>query len=713
MNGKFRTIIDSRLINEWDYSNNHNLDPSAVKLSSNVEVWWKCKKGHSWCARTSHRLSGRGCPYCSKKVNSVNNLLVRFPEIAAEWDVQKNNLTSDKVFPGNVKKYWWKCKNGHSYQASPNKRTCPNRRGCPYCSGRLVSKKNSLIGLFADIAKEFHPTKNMNVRLEDVTAYSQKKLWWICKRGHEWAAIVSNRTKGRGCPYCYSQVSKNELRIYAELKTVFEDVELKKRIDGLECDILIGSLGIAIEYDGVYWHKNKENIDRQKNIKLATLGIKLMRVRETGLNKIKPFDVVHDHKETNILPTIKEVLKKIRDNIKLSGAVKKNIEGYLHQGTYSNDSEYRALLERLPSPLIEKTLAYLFPDIAKEWHPAHNKGLLPSDVAAKSALMVWWKCKKGHEWESTIGNRSQGGNNCPYCAHQLLGLDNSLAIKRSDLAKEWNYIRNRGIEPSSVFAYTSKKYWWICRKGHEWQASPANRAAVGKGKNTKCPYCSNKKVNLDNCLTKTNPKLAKEWNYKQNGNIKPTMVTKGSQKRVWWQCSKGHAWEATISSRNRGNGCPYCSHLKVSDESSLLVIRPDLAEEWNYEKNNNITPRDVTAKSKKRVWWKCNKGHEWETTVAKRNESICGCPYCFRRRASEEYCLESSCPDLVREWNYEKNENLTPKEITKGSKKSVWWKCEKGHEWMAIVSYRSIGKYNCPECKRLKRIEHRIRLGDL
>lgn len=62
-----------------------------------------------------------------------------------------------------------------------------------------------------------------------------------------------------------------------------------------------------------------------------------------------------------------------------------------------------------------------------------------------------------------------------------------------------------------------------------------------------------------NDLATINPTLAKEWNYKKNGDLKPNMVKPNSDKKVWWKCVKGHEWEAIISSRNKGNGCPICA----------------------------------------------------------------------------------------------------------------------------------------------------------
>ena len=130
-----------------------------------------------------------------------------------------------------------------------------------------------------------------------------------------------------------------------------------------------------------------------------------------------------------------------------------------------------------------------------------------------------------------------------------------------------------------------------------------------------CPYCNNKKVLSGyNDLATVNPNLAKQWHPTKNGDLTPQMVTKGSNKKVWWQCSLGHEWQANICNRSKSNGtsCPYCSGKKVlAGFNDLLTVNPILASEWSYKLNSNLTPDMVTANSNQKVWWECNKGHVW------------------------------------------------------------------------------------------------------
>jgi hypothetical protein len=265
------------------------------------------------------------------------------------------------------------------------------------------------------------------------------------------------------------------------------------------------------------------------------------------------------------------------------------------------------------------------------------------------------------------------------------------------LTKEWHHKKNGSLTPMDVKFSSNKKVWWQCSRGHEWEATVNNR-----NRGTGCPYCSGRKVNDENCLETVNPILAKEWHPTKNYNLTPKDVTAGSRKKVWWKCSRGHVWQACVNNRSNGHGCPYCSGRKVSYEKSLQTVNPTLAKEWHPTKNVKLTPKEVTIGSIKKIWWKCSRGHEWETTVNSRQHGH-GCPYCSGRKVNDENCLETVNPILAKEWHPTKNYNLTPKEVTAGSGKKVWWKCSKGHVWEAHVYNRSKGT-NCPFCSGHKAV---------
>lgn len=262
----------------------------------------------------------------------------------------------------------------------------------------------------------------------------------------------------------------------------------------------------------------------------------------------------------------------------------------------------------------------------------------------------------------------------------------------AQLMAEWNWERNIDAAPTQLTLGSGKKIWWKCNKGHEWEATVDKRSS-GKG----CPYCSGRLVSDDNRLSLLNPNVAKTWDYVKNNPLTPDDVSFSSNKNYWWICENGHSWQASCNSRNSGNGCPYCSGRIATKENNLLLVNPELCDEWDYDKNDDLIPECFTSHSSKSVWWKCKNGHSYKKSIAKRTAGY-GCPVCSNRTIIVGVNdLKSTMPNLANEWNYEKNSPLLPEHTHAGSTRKVWWKCKKGHEWEASIVNRARGR-NCPYC---------------
>lgn len=210
--------------------------------------------------------------------------------------------------------------------------------------------------------------------------------------------------------------------------------------------------------------------------------------------------------------------------------------------------------------LYDYCMEHNLPNLLREWHPTLNGELTPKQVSYGSKQKIWWQCEHGHVWQAVVVNRTGADSGCPYCTNRkVLAGFNDLATLQPKLAAEWHPTLNGGLTPSDVLEGSHYMAWWICEKGHEWQAMVKARVN-GSG----CPYCANKKVLAGfNDLATLEPKIAAEWHPTLNGDLTPEQVTVGSHKRVWWQCSSGHVWEAVIYSRagqsSRKSGCPICA----------------------------------------------------------------------------------------------------------------------------------------------------------
>lgn len=135
----------------------------------------------------------------------------------------------------------------------------------------------------------------------------------------------------------------------------------------------------------------------------------------------------------------------------------------------------------------------------------------------------------------------------------------------------------------------------------------------------------------ENCLLLTHPEVSKEWHPTKNHRLTPEDVSQGSTLRVYWSCSKcKNEYDATICNRSK-SGCPYCKKCskKLWMGNSFVDNFPNIAKEWNYDKNINLKPENERILSHKNVWWKCENGHEWKRKIRTRTKNNSSCPFCL------------------------------------------------------------------------------------
>ena len=206
-----------------------------------------------------------------------------------------------------------------------------------------------------------------------------------------------------------------------------------------------------------------------------------------------------------------------------------------------------------------------------------------------------------------------------------------------------------------------------------------------------------------------NPGVAAEWDVASNAYLAPETDGYAANKKAWWICPAGHRYDMMLQSRTLdGQGCPYCKGKRVlAGFNDLATTHPHVLTKWDFEKNTEFTPQQLTASTHKEVWWKCEKGHSWQARVQSitgLKSGTTGCPYCNGKRAEKGVNdLATLRPEIAAQWCYERNE-LTPDQVTVGSKRRVWWECAEGHKWQAIIFART-GKSSsgCPICSRKKK----------
>lgn len=250
---------------EWHPTKNLPLTPDLITYGARSIVWWICLKypqQHQWKAtpnsRTNrNRRSKSGCPFCLGARPSFTNILAyTHPHLAQEWDCLKNQGSPETVTFGSNTKVWWKCANGHEWQASPNSRVRPHPekpRGCRRCYN-LQSPISSL----PDILLEWDFSKNQ-ISPNDMAKGSHKNAWWLCSLcNYSWQAPVHARACNKtGCPSCSSGARSKVCAEWLDgLGIKNREVRLtvadrNYRVDGYE-----SSTRTIYEFLGDYWHGN-------------------------------------------------------------------------------------------------------------------------------------------------------------------------------------------------------------------------------------------------------------------------------------------------------------------------------------------------------------------------------------------------------------------------------------------------------------------------
>jgi hypothetical protein len=628
------------LANQWHPSRNGDLRPSQVAVRSGKKFWWLCDAGHEWQATPGNRYASPGCPICSgRRTTRENSLGGTNSFLLAQFHITKNApLTAFDIAPNSTKRIWWRCASGHEWQAKANGRS--RGRGCPYCANKAVGADNNLAVVKPKLAAGWHPSLNGPLTPSQVTPGSHVKVWWRCHFGHEWKASVANRA-ATGCPHCSPQTSRLEVRIFTELEALFGKVEWRKKVAGVEVDVYLPSEKVGIEIDGHYWHAGKSMTDAAKNDRVARAGVTLVRVREAPLPMLGSLDLHFEPREAH-QAILTRLLSSLGRAPGLTEDQKASARSYALAGRLIADDRYKALLAQLPGPGVGESLAERNPAVAAEWNTEKNGALSPHQVSIGSSLKVWWRCRDGHEWQAAVSGRTGAkASSCPYCTGRRASSTRNLATCYPELVREWNAERNAPSDPLTVPPHSGKKYWWRCARQHEWQATVDARA-----RGTGCPYCAGNLTGPESSLLVTRPELVKEWDTERNAPLTPTEVTAGSDRKVWWRCTSGHEWQASVGSRSAGTGCPYCAGNLLTPQRALSAKHPELLAEWDNERNAPLTADRVSAGSSRPVWWRCSNGHEWQASPAVRGKGH-GCRLCALARKVRINALE---PAKIVKW---------------------------------------------------------------
>lgn len=585
-NAKRASVADRPdLMKYWDIQKNvqANIDPTKLGTGSYERVFWHCSVcGDSWQAQVKDVAKAKNkCQVCAgrKTMPGYNDFKTLYPEMAKEWDYENNGISPDQVRPGINKKCYWRCPRGHSYTATLNHRTADKGTGCPQCSkGRQTSFPEQAFyyyvkQLFPDAINRAKGVLDGNLELDiyipsiftaieyDGIAFHngskaverEKKKYELCRKKRiklfrirekkaSWKKDDYQCFYGDLCLYINdnlkpSQLTQNICFILSELRS--------------RAGFWPVPLGISVDVDRDYLEISRYLNDTTNSLAARRPDI----AEEWDYEKNGTYTP-----EGILVASDKKVWWKCKSCgyswcCAVSHRTGKISTGCPECGKVKGRNKQRLNRLNQVGGLKDERLR-------REFDPQKNYPLTPDDITYGSSQPIWWLCPKcGYSWQAKVSNRSHG-RGCACCSFRVLVPGkNDLATIHPELMEEWDPTNE--IDPSQEVNTSKKKAKWICRVcGHHWSAAIYTRV-----RGTRCPACSRSKVKVGiNDLASQCPKILSEWDYEKNEQIGlyPQRVCVASDKKAFWKCSKGHSYQATISSRTRaGSGCQACYLMRI------------------------------------------------------------------------------------------------------------------------------------------------------
>ncbi len=531
-----------------------------------------------------------------KAVRGAPVIATTHPLLAAELVDQELATT---LSAGSGKRVRWRCAEGHEWTASLDNRT---RRGdgCPYCSGR-----RPIPGL-TDLAST-HPLLAAELVDQELattlSAGSSRKVAWRCAEGHEWSASVARRASGSGCPYCagtsvwpgFNDLLSTHPLLAAELV----DQELATTLSAGSGKPVLWRCAEGHEWTTRPTYRTRRGDGCPYcSGKRAIPGL-------TDLASTHPLlaaELVDQELATTLSAgSGRKVAWRCAEGHEWTAVV-------ISRSKLGNGCPYCSGNRPIPGLT---DLASTHPLLAAELVDQE----LATTLSAGSDQKPSWRCAEGHEWVTSVSNRTRG-NGCPYCSGKraIPGL--------TDLASTHPLLAAELVDQELATTLTvrsNRKVAWRCAEGHEWTTAVFNRTRRSDG----CPYCGGQRAipGLTDMMT-THPLLAAELVDQELA----TTLSAGSGKRVRWRCAEGHEWTQRPATRLAGVGCPYCSGTSVwPGFNDLLSTHPLLAAELVDQE----LATTLSAGSNRKVAWRCAEGHEWTAVVISRSRSAgSGCPEC-------------------------------------------------------------------------------------
>ena len=454
-----------------------------------------------------------------------------------------------------------------------------------------LTKDYNLEVLYPDIAKEWHPTKNGDLKPYQLTPYSNKKVWWLCYENHSFKKTVNKRTRrNQSCGYCSNRILGYGNDLASIYPSIAKEWHPTKNGDLLPSQIIAGS-GQKFWWQCNFGHEWSTTINNRvtKNSNCPKCSNRVSRPALFIFSELKTIfnKIDFEKKVKDYLVDI--YIKDINLIIEYDGY-------YYHKKRLKSDKIKKIKMIEDGFSLVNIRVAPL--------DKIFNKDLVIKRNHSRSFVLIEGilnkildqKILNNKKTINKINKYLEGGKiqNEKYFYDLLSALPGalegkSLYDKMPHLKSEWHPTKN-GRMTIYDFNYGSNiKVWWICSKGHEWKA-PINRRNSGSN----CPFCSGHKTAKEKSIGIKFPKLAEEWHPTRNGVLTPFDVLPNSDKIVWWLCANGHEYKLTVKNqKKRKFGCLSCLNKNYKKKFYALKNNKKIGE-WTSQAQ---CARDLDLKS--------------------------------------------------------------------------------------------------------------------
>ena len=313
--------------------------------------------------------------------------------------------------------------------------------------------------------------------------------------------------------------------------------------------------------------------------------------------------------------------------------------------------------------MIRKCNKHTIEEMQKIAEQRNGKCISKKYINAK--IKIEWKCNICNNKWKAIFDSILRGSWCPYCAGKYRTIEDMklLAEKQGGACLSANYINCK------------TKLKWKCGKGHVWYATPANMV-----RGTWCPHCIGRYKTIEDMQ-----QIALD----QGGWCLSTRYI-NNHTELWWQCAKGHIWDAVPSSIQQGSWCPVCGgskRLTIEDMHKLAKKRKGKCLSIRY------------SNAYKKLKWQCAKGHIWKATSGSVRHGS-WCPVCNEIEKTKRITAHRlTIVEFNKIAKQHGGECMSDEYVNNCTK--LKFKCAKGHIWNALPTNIKKGVW-CPICSQSK-----------